>query len=288
MKPLARLLALLCALTLMAGCGDTAASPKEEQAPSPELPASADIKIMSWNILNPPWGGTPADMRIDGVVDTLTAEMPDVIGFQEVGPKWHDEWHKLPGNYAAVNEKTVDGLDYMTLLMYNTDTMTLVAHGVEDLDPRSDIRVVVWAVFDVIGTDVSVLVTNTHPHSKEMECLLHNAAYIDIVNGLRKEYPLPTLCVGDFNATETSKAYRLHTKDGFTDAKYADGVDLLADKDSYLKGDFGGEVTEGLGSRDHVFFKGNVTPLTFTTLFENGVDLLSDHLPVVATVTVGK
>ncbi len=285
MKKALCILAILCTL-LTVGCGD-APSPAPEPV-TPALPTSADIKIMSWNILNPPWGGTPADMRIDGVVNTLTSELPDVIGFQEVGQKWHNEWDAMPDNYAMVNSKTEDGLPYMTLLMYNTDTLTLVEHGVKDLDPRSDIRVVVWAVFKANGTDASFLVTNTHPHSKEMECLLHTAAYIDMVNALRKEYPLPTLCVGDFNAVETSKAYRLHTRDGFTDAKYADGVEVLADKDSYLKGDFGGEVTSGLGSRDHVFFKGDVTPHTFTTLYENGVDELSDHLPVVATVTVGK
>ncbi len=246
----------------------------------------AKIKIMSWNILNPAWGGPPAEMRSEAFFETLTAQMPDVIGLQEASTAWHTEFAALPAPYAAVCDTTNGGKDCMTMFFYNTDTLTLVESGAEDLDANSNIRVVSWAVLEAKGGK-RFLITNTHPDSREAECLKHTEHYLDIARGLYEEKKLPLISVGDFNAVESSDAYALSTADGYTDCKYAEGVELVCDIDSYLLGDFGGKVTKGQGSRDHVFFKGDVTPIRFETIYNNTVCEVSDHLPVVADVEIG-
>lgn len=253
----------------------------------PPVPSVAEVKVMSWNLLNPAWGGGPAEMRSEPFVRTIENEHPDVLGVQEAASSWHTEFKTLPSQYEPVNAARENGKAMMTSFLYNTDTLTLIENGIEDLDADSNIRVVSWAVFEVNGTSVRFLITNTHPDSREAQCLLHTEQYLDIVNKLRDEKALPLLSVGDFNAIETSKAYKLHTLDCFTDCKYADGVEVVQDIDSYLLGDYGGRVTKGQGSRDHIFFKGDVSPMFFTTLSENDVTTVSDHLPVVAVVTIG-
>ena len=250
-------------------------------------PKTADITVMSWNILNPSWGGTPASVRIDNIFDTLAAEMPDVVGLQEASALWHKEFENLPAPYAALCDTSNGDGDCMTMFLYNTDTLTLVESGIEDLDERSDIRVVSWAVFEVVGTKASFLITNTHPDSREAQCLAHTEHYLDIATRLYEEHGLPMISVGDFNATETSDAYQLSLDAGYTDSKYAEGVERINDIDSYLFGDFGGIVTKGQGSRDHIFYKDAVTPLTFETVSDKTTQTASDHLPVKATLTIG-
>lgn len=254
----------------------------------PPVPSSAEIKVMSWNLLNPSWGGGPAESRSEPFLLTVREERPDILGVQEASSPWHEEFKALPDNYEPVNAAREDGKAMMTAFLYNKDTLTLIENGIEDLDADSNIRVVSWAVFEVNGTSARFLITNTHPDSRETQCLLHTEQYLTLVEALRKEKDLPLLCVGDFNAVESSKAYKLHLLDGFTDCKYADGVSVVQDIDSYLLGDYGGRITKGQGSRDHIFFKGDVAPMFFTTLSENGVTTVSDHLPVTAIVTVGK
>lgn len=250
---------------------------------APEKPAQ--IKVMSWNILNPTWGGTPAEMRAEAFFQTLTEQMPDVIGLQEASSAWQAEFEALPAPYAALCDKTAGGKDCMTMFFYNTETLTVIESGVEDLDPASNIRVVSWAVLEA-ANGKQFLITNTHPDSREAECKKHTEQYLTIARRLYEEKCLPILSVGDFNAVESSDAYALSVADGYTDSKYAEGVELEKDYDSYLLGDYGGTATRGKGSRDHVFFKGAVTPLTFETIYNDLTREVSDHLPVAATVEI--
>ncbi len=246
----------------------------------------APIKVMSWNILNPTWGGPPAEMRSDAFFATLTEQTPDIIGLQEASSAWQAEFDALPAPYQAICNKTDSGKDCMTMFFYNTDTLTLVESGIEDLDAGSNIRVVSWAVLEA-QNGKQFLITNTHPDSREAECIKHTNQYLSIARGLYEEKGVPLLSIGDFNAVETSDAYALSITDGYTDCKYADGVEVIKDYDSYLLGDYGGKVTRNQGSRDHVFFKGNVTPLTFETIYTDATCEVSDHLPVAAVVEIG-
>lgn len=251
-----------------------------------QQPPTASLRVMSWNILNPSWGGLPVSMRCEAMFDTLVSAAPDIAGIQEASSSWHEAFAELPAPYAMLCDKTDGGKDTMTMFLYNTDTLTVVESGIEDIDPSSDIRVVSWAVMESIDSGARFLITNTHPDSREAECLRHTERYLTIARQLSAEWGLPALAVGDFNALESSAAYALSIADGFTDCKYADGVELVKDIDSYLQGDYGGFVTTGKGSRDHIFFKGTVTPTRFETLYGDTVQSVSDHLPVIADVTV--
>ena len=265
---------MLCVLT---GCTDT---PKKEVSP-------VELTIMSWNILNPAWGGGPAADRADAFGETVAAVAPDVLGLQEASKTWHAAFDVLPAHYAPVCATSNSGNPSMTTFFYNTETLTLADSGVIDLDEKSDIRVVAWAIFEEKTSEKRFLITNTHPDSRETQCIAHTEQYLQIAQTLYEQHDLPAFAVGDFNAIESSEAYRLSIDNGFTDCKYAEGVELVNDIDSYLYGDFGCIVTMGQGSRDHVFFKGDVTPKRFETLRGDTVQSVSDHLPVVATVEIG-
>ena len=270
---LAMLLCLILCVTALSGCAF-------------QEPPVASVKVMSWNILNPSWGGLPADSRCDAFFETLSAQAPDIIGIQEASSKWHATFDALPAPYQPLCDAVDGGKANMTMFLYNPERLSVVESGIEELDGGSDIRVVAWAVMEDIESGVPFLITNTHPDSRETECLLHTEKFLRIAGDMQREKALPMLCVGDFNAVESSAAYALSTADGLTDCKYAEGVELVNDIDSYLKGDFGGVVTRGEGSRDHVFFKGAVTPTRFETLCGETVQSVSDHLPVVATVSI--
>lgn len=269
-----RLLSLMLAISLLfAGCAFPSGKP-------------AQIKVMSWNILNPTWGGPPAEMRSEAFFRTLTEQMPDILGLQEASTSWQAEFDALPAPYQAICNKTAGGKDCMTMFFYNTETLTLIDSGITDLDPASNIRVVSWAVL-AAQNGKQFLITNTHPDSREAECFKHTDQYLTIARELYEKHNLPLLSVGDFNALEDSASYKLSTAEGYTDSKYAEGVEVIQDYDSYLLGDYGGTVTRGKGSRDHIFFKGAVSPLTFETIYNDTTCEVSDHLPVVATVEIG-
>jgi len=270
---LACLLSLILCLTALVGCAQ-----KE--------PAVAFVKVMSWNILNPSWGGLPVDLRREEFFETLSAAAPDIAGIQEASSKWHEVFADLPAPYRLLNDTTDSGKPAMTMFLYNPERLEVIEHGIEELMSDSDIRIVSWAVMKDLESGVSFLITNTHPDSRETECLLHTETFLRIAGELYADKQFPLLCVGDFNAIESSAAYALTVGDGFTDCKYAESVDLINDIDSYLLGDFGGVITRGEGSRDHIFFKGAVEPTRFETLCGDTVQAVSDHLPVTATVGI--
>ncbi len=275
---------LTCAMCGMVGCAEK----PQPNAPIPDEPAppeeTATVTIMSWNILNPTWGGGPAEDRAEGFLTTINERMPDILGLQEASVRWHEQFAALPANYEAICATANSGKPCMTTFFYNTDTLTLIESGIEDLDDNSDIRVVSWAVLEANGTSKRFLITNTHPDARESQCVAHTKQFLDLAAALYEEKGVPAFAVGDFNALESSFAYKLSIADGFTDCKYAEGVELVNDIDSYLQGDFGGTITTGQGSRDHVFFKGDVTPLSFETIGNDTTRGVSDHLPVIATV----
>lgn len=269
--------ALLC----LVGCGEAPDEPEKEATP-------VELTVMSWNLLNPAWGGGPVAGRSAEFVQTISERLPDVLGVQEASATWHEAFASLPSSYAAICATSNGGDANMTAFLYNTDTLTLIDNGVQDLDTNSAIRVVSWAVLEANANGARFLITNTHPDSREAPCILHTEKALDIVADLQAAHDLPLLSVGDFNAIEGSAAYKLLIGSGYTDCKYAEGVELINDIDSYLLGDYGGKITMGQGSRDHVFFKGDVTPLTFETIGNDTTRIVSDHLPVVATMQLEK
>ncbi len=272
-----RLFSVFCIFSLILGLVGCA----------PSAPQSATVSVMSWNILNPAWGGGPAVLRSESFVKTVNDYLPDVIGLQEASSSWHKEFDALPDNYVAVNALTASGDAAMTTFFVNSDKLTLLDNGIEDLDSGSAIRVVSWAVLEVKDTAVRFLLTNTHPDSRETQCLLHTEKYLAVADRLQQEHDLPMVSVGDFNAIESSAAYQLSISAGRIDCKYADGVELKNDIDSYLLGDYGGKITTGQGSRDHVFVKGDITPVSFETIHTDDTLVVSDHLPVIAEITIG-
>ena len=83
-----RLLAAVLALMLLAPALCLA-----ETTDAAELAEGADIRIMSYNILHPEWNDwISIKGRDEKFLNILQYYMPDVIGIQEAGAKWHRFW----------------------------------------------------------------------------------------------------------------------------------------------------------------------------------------------------
>ena len=115
---LKRLLALVLILLL------PLCAAKAEAADVSERAESADIRIMSYNILHPDWSHISVIGRDVLVADIFLRYRPDVAAIQEAGAKWHKALKPLlvdTGLYApACRQSYAEGFIYCTTtFLYN-------------------------------------------------------------------------------------------------------------------------------------------------------------------------
>ena len=281
-----KLLALVLALVLMLSAVPCLA----ETADVAALAEGADIRIMSFNLMNPDWSKVAITDRIQNVVDTLLYYQPDVVGLQEANGKWQKGLKPLlteTGLYnPACRQSNADGFKYnMSAFMYNVATVQLVDEYVLDLDPGSDIRVLAVAVFEKLSDGTRFVVANTHPASStETENYNRNCEDIMTIAAaeMEKYAGLPFIMTGDYNTRETSEMYTtIMTTLGVKDAKYEADV-MVRNQSTYIA--WQEEETEPNCCIDHIF----VNDKTDTKLFNIVVDFdmrnTTDHFPIYADI----
>lgn len=267
-------------------------SPSPDTDDAVELAEGSDIRIMSYNILNPAWGGNAiSEGRDKGVANILMYYMPDVVGLQETAAVWHNALQKLlvdTGMYAFACQKN-NGKSYnMTTFMYNTQTVKLVEEYVLDLDKNSDIRVFSVAVFEKLSDGKRFVVTNTHPApTGQAENYARNFA--DLLKladvELEKYKDLPVIMTGDFNTKEQSAMYKTFMDTaGVKDAKYEADV-LVRDYCTYS----GWQKAPKAGNAsciDHIFVNDKTDVKLFNVVIDHDVPNTSDHIPIYADIAL--
>lgn len=275
----------------------TASGGNESQGKEEEtVKATADVRIMSYNILNPEWTNSAngaAEDRIKFVRDIIIDYAPDVIGLQEASYGWH----------AALEVAMCENDDYrfackfnnterhnMTTFLYNSKTLKLVDEYVIDIVTYSDIRVVSVAVFEKLSDDTRFVVTNAHPAPPgQTEDYIRHMTYIPTVlkYELKKYKDLPVILTGDFNTREQSEYYESFMKDtGVKDAKY-EAKKILHNYSTFVG--LNNPPREGNWSCiDHIFINDKATVELFDVIIDHDAQKASDHLPIYADIILKK
>lgn len=247
----------------------------------------ADVRVMSYNILNPEWSSTgeTAESRVEPFYELVTKYMPDVIGIQETSYLWHNvinDIMKEDDTYAFACEKTYLFKDNMTTFLYNTKTVRLVDESIYDLVKNSEHRVFSVAFFEKLSDGKRFIVTNVHPApaSRKEEYPGHMSRATELTQYMLEQYEdLPLIMTGDFNTTEQSEYYTNFLNDtGVKDAKY-EAETLLRNYNTYsgfnVKSKEGGNYCI-----DHIFVNDNLSVKTYDVVADDGAEKISDHIPI--------
>ena len=261
-----------------------------------ELAEGADIRIMSYNILNPAWGNeknaelNKVESRSESFLNLVLYYRPDVIGVQEAATGWHSFFDKTlvyTGLYAKCCENTNTNYN-MTGFLYNPATVKVVDSYVIDVVPNSEIRVVSVAVFERLDGGEQFVVINTHPAPQEQASYgEHMKKITEIERAEMERYKdLPVFLVGDFNTKENQQEYTdFTTALGVKNAKY-EADQLLYD---YAGNGFKTPVeNNGVRCIDHIFINENVDAKLYSAVIHDGIEKGSDHIPIYADVALKK
>ncbi len=258
-----------------------------------ELAESADIRIMSYNILHPSWSNVVDNVPIAGrdvnLAKILLYYMPDVAGIQEVNSGWHTAIKKIlvdTGCYKQACKMTKNGSKTnMTTFLYNPNTVKLIDEYVLDLQSGSDIRVFSVAVFEKLSDGKRFVVTNTHPAPASQN---YEGNFAEIMKIAPREFEkyrdLPIIMTGDFNTSETHVNYKkLMDTLGFKDTKY-DAETLVRRYNTFMKSGWGGKPQQGDNCIDHIFINDHAHAKLFNVIIDHNVEKISDHLPIYADI----
>ncbi len=259
-----------------------------------ELAEGAELRIMSYNILNQDYvpDNPLSPERGRWFTDILSYYMPDVVGVQEANLAWHqsfDVYLSLSGIYRPAC-RYHDGVHTaQTTFLYNSLTVKLIEEYVVHYTDweDSDIRVVSIAVFETLADGKRFVMTNTHPAPHAQHYSDHMVELNRILTAeLAKYEGLPVIMTGDFNTRENQEEYTtLTTTQGVRDARYDEGVELVRDVRTYTvlpDGEaVGGSIIQAANNNiDHIFINSKVQAKLFNVVIDHGVTDLSDHLPI--------
>lgn len=261
-----------------------------------ELADGADVRVMSYNVLNPEWGDASrgelnkVESRIDSFIDLALYYRPDVIGVQEAAYDWQRHFDKYLVNSGMYKQccNSNDSKYIMTGFLYNPSTLDLVDSYIIDIDPKSDIRVVSVAVFETLASGERFVLINTHPAPQSQKPYAeHMKAIMDIESAEMEKYKdLPILLTGDFNTYENQAEY-VTLKDTLKVENVKDKAEQILN--NYVTNWFKKPVEcKGTCCIDHIFVNENVDVKLYSAVIHDGIELGSDHIPIYADVSLGK
>ena len=262
------------------------------------LSEGANLRVMSFNILCELWD---AEAGIGGREIPVSAPIltycPDILGLQEVSAAWHKALMPLLEDVYAVADSLDDlGTNNFCPLLYNTETLTLLEHGVHALPYASKkqnhgLRVVSWGYFERKSDGAHFLAFNTHwnPGSTDAdnsERLAQARDMAQFILQLQKQYNCPVITTGDYNNRTGQEPYEFYvSKTGFKDAGVnAKVVNRLIKTTHSL---FTSSVSQG-HAIDHVFLSEGFEILYYNTLCDKALAGASDHYPVYADLKLTK
>ena len=224
--------ALTAILTLLLPLTSSGVKTLNDPPAPPEIPGTPDamvqeITVLSFNI----WMDIGSmDGRMNGVVQTILAEMPDSFGLQEAHDLWRSALKReLKDDYGiACNKGRYFGVQEGTPIFYLKDKYTLVEEGVFWLSDRPRITSVGWdaalpriagyAVLRDKVTGFTYVHFNAHFDHVGQIARANSAGLIaDRVNAMG----LPAVFTADTNASPGSLPAQYLEAGGLTDLRYA-------------------------------------------------------------------
>ncbi len=254
-------------------------------AEAAELTEGADVRVMSFNILNQAWMTTnpETESRVAGVMGCIDHYSPDVVGLQEVDS---DNWYKyfdqyLSDEYVFVNDdyKGIPHMNY-TVLAYNKNKVNYIEGDLLVFSSGTrTLRLVNIGVFEHKVTGKRFIVTSTHISvGSESEKMVHSIEFSKKINEVVEKYNLPILCTGDYNGRENTAHFReIISRTSLLSTKVmAETKGLMYDTHHGMNKMPNFSET----SIDHILYKGNVTIKYYTCPADSYVVHSSDHTPL--------
>lgn len=192
------------------------------------------MRIMTSNI----WGDyfkNPVSLREQDLFSVYRKYAPDVIGFQEVTPAWHDSklFLNLRKDYNIIGTDMCDRKSFTPMAIKKE--FAIIAYGHEQLENTPDFsKSITWAVLERAG--VRFAVCNTHfwwMRGNEAEWIkkdfgvenytLHdhnmlrceNARQLSaIMKQLNGRYDVSVFALGDMNGTATEEMFDVYAQNG--------------------------------------------------------------------------
>lgn len=244
------------------------------------------VRIMSYNLLSNELGfdGMSVESRKTGVLRLINSTNPDILGLQEMSRDWFSVFNK------ETNLKYTFPLCYslsrsMTTLMYNPQTLTLLSYGSQafqhSTNPR--LRSYAWGLFEDKKTHLIFLALNTHLNLYEQANpypLLQASELIEFCKKNQEKYNCPIFIMGDFNSKMRSKGSIDSTAFEYI-SLYYDNSQTAAKEKSY-----GEDKNLSSPTNDYIFYGGNCEILSFNILSQPELNVLSDHYPIFADVSL--
>lgn len=254
--------------------------------------AAPDVTVMSFNIRY----GTARDgdnaweHRRDLLLQTIAAQDPDILGFQEALRFQLDEIGTALPAYAELGVGRDDGItggEYAALLV-RRDRFTVEGSGTFWLSDTPEVpgstswgnritRVCTWAVLTDRSTDRRFAVFNTHlDHESQPSRERSTTLILERIGAVAADGPV--LLLGDFNVGEDNAALAPLRAAGFVDTY------RVVDADPAGDGTFASFQGDSTGAKiDYVWARGGWTVQAADILRRRaGHRDPSDHFPVTA------
>ncbi len=249
-----------------------------------------DIRVMSFNILCELWDSAATlPGRDTANYAVIKYYAPDVVGLQEVSDNWYTIWDNLFGDeYAFTDRKNGQGKTNFSTLAYNTNTLTMLDHGVKVFSQGNDarLRLATWAYFEVKATGKRFIAMSTHWDlgKNEQYQLTHAKEMAKLCLELEDKYGCAIVTTGDYNSNEESAPYQNFINlTEYKEAKYAAKVVVNFGSSTHS---LGSSVGTSSFCIDHIFGSSKATFLFFDIIKDKAVLSSSDHCPIYADVQI--
>ena len=198
------------------------------------MAASKEITVLTYNIRydNPSDGEDRWEFRKAGVVSLLAHNKPDFFGLQEaLSHQLHYIGENLKEIYNFVGVGRSDGNQggEFNPLFWNREKFNLLDSGTfwlthepsqpSKLPSASLPRICTWGKFNKRNNEKAIfLIFNTHFSYESDTIRVEEATILSRqIQNIAQLYP--SILIGDFNATESDRSYRLIANSFFTDSK---------------------------------------------------------------------
>ena len=262
---------------------------------STALAEGADLRVMSFNILCELFNELAViEGRQIPVIAPIFTYMPDILGMQEVSDAWYPELEALFGDlYAFADSKDKNGDTNVSPLAYNTQTLTLLEHGVEPLPVVGNgQRTMSWGYFERKSDGVRFVAINTHlnPGDKDSdmsERVVQAGEMAKLVLSMQKKYQCPVITTGDYNSRLSEAPIKTYMENsGMLDACQSAKVVNRSIKTTH---ELFTQSHRGPGEAiDHVFASSDVELLFYNVLIDECLAPSSDHNPIYADIKLKK
>lgn len=281
---------------IVAICG-AVSIPVQSQQPIPIEAETYDVSVMSYNVYVLDGLGFSHDKRVNGIISTITNEMPDVLGVQEANKDWMERLSSSLTDYSFVGrgrDKNPEKGEFSPIF-YKTEKYNLIDSGTfwfskTPDEPSMDWgaycnRICTYVVLEDKATGFDFAVFNSHWDHLSPLARVKSA---EILSEKTEEIAgdIPIIITGDFNCKADTPAYVKLVESGFIDSKYvSESTADLGTYHGYTKKNTAGDLPI-----DHILFKGTNgfahSYKVITDKYDNKYP--SDHFAILSEITLYK